>query len=62
MSFLDRIRGKPRDTQEERVDAKPGETGMSAADDVSDANQSPEQVETSAETRRDEEAIRHQGI
>jgi hypothetical protein len=62
MRLLEWIRGKPRDTQEDRVEARVGEgASTTQPDNVADAT-TPAEVETATQVRRDEEALRHQGI
>ena len=61
MRLLDWIRGRPRDTQADRMEARRGENAAAEAGDVTAAT-TPEEVVTSAEVSRDQEAARHQGI
>ena len=62
MRVLEWIRGKPRDTQQDRVEARAGDgASTTEPDNVAEAT-TPAEVETATEVRRDEEAIRHQGI
>jgi len=61
MGVFDRLRGRPRDTQEERAEARP-EAPTEGADDIAAANRSPEEIDAAIDVRRDEEAVRHGGI
>ena len=60
MGVFDRLRGRPRDTQEERAEARPQAPTEEAAD-VAGAN-APEEIDSAIDVRRDEEAVRHGGI
>ena len=59
-----RTREAPLDTQSERVEAgDPARAGAtSPTEEIGDAGQTPAEMESSIDVRRDEEAIRHQGI
>jgi hypothetical protein len=59
MGLLDWIRGKPRDPQQERVEAR--DAAGDRPDDLGSA-ETGEEVEEAMKIRRDEEAARHQGI
>lgn len=61
MGLPEWLRGRSRDTQEERTEARP-EAPEEAADDIASASRSPEEIEAAVDVRRDEEAIRHGGI
>ena len=61
MGVFDWLRGRPRDTQEERVEAKP-EAPTESADDLAAAGVAGKELDSAIDVRRDEEAIRHGGI
>jgi hypothetical protein len=61
MGVFDWLRGRPRDTQEERAEARPQAPTEEAAD-VAGANRSAEEIDSAIDVRRDEEAVRHGGI
>ncbi len=61
MGVFDWRRGRPRDTQEERVEVKP-EAPTEGADDIAAASVSGQELDSAIDVRRDEEAIRHGGI
>lgn len=61
MRLLEWIRGRPRDTQEDRLDARSGDGATVEPDNIADAT-TPAEVETATQVGRDEEAVRHQGI
>lgn len=61
MGVFEWLRGRPRDTQEERSEAKPeGATGP--AGDVADPGLTGKELDSAIDVRRDEEAVRHGGI
>jgi hypothetical protein len=58
MGVFDFLRGKPRDTQEERADIRREAEGRGPEPDEA----SPDEIEQEAELKRDEEVARHGGI
>ncbi len=64
MGLLDRILGRPHEPQEERAEVRRGDAAealVGPPESVGEAGTREEQ-ELAAEVRRDEEAVRHQGI
>jgi hypothetical protein len=58
MGVFDFLRGKPRDTQEERAEVH----REAAGGEPDPERSSPEAIEDQAQLRRDEEVARHGGI
>jgi hypothetical protein len=61
MGVFDWLRGRPRDTQEERVEARQ-EAPAEAAGNLSDPGLGGKELDSAIDVRRDEEAMRHGGI
>jgi hypothetical protein len=58
MGVFEWLRGKPRDTQEERAEVRRQAEGREA----SPGSETPQDIEAQAALRHDEEAARHGGI
>ena len=61
MGVFDWLRGRPRDTQEKRVEAR-AEPSEGPAGDIADPTVAGKELDSAIDVRRDEEAIRHGGI
>jgi hypothetical protein len=61
MGVLDWLRGKPRDTQQDRAGTE-ADAGPIAPSAAPRGDEGPQEIETDTEMLRDSEAARHGGI